>query len=71
MVLIDILGVILLLQGFGSLAQRISGQDTTESLFLVNYIPEYQPYANIALGLLGILLLWLSFRVRRRRKSAR
>lgn len=69
MVLIDIIGVLLLLQGFGSLAQRLSGQDTQESLFIVNKVPELQPFASIAIGVAGLLLLWVSSRIRRARKK--
>ncbi|WP_020657374.1 hypothetical protein [Amycolatopsis benzoatilytica] len=69
MVLVDIIGVLLLIQGFGSLGQRIAGKDTTESFFVVNYVPQYQPYASILLGVLGILVLWFSFRVRRNRRN--
>ncbi|MCZ7421955.1 MULTISPECIES: hypothetical protein [unclassified Micromonospora] len=70
MILLDVVAVFLLLQGFGSLAQRLFGQNTEESFFIVNKVPELQPFASIALGVAGLALLFMSSLIRKARKRS-
>ena len=62
-VILDIAGVILLLQGFGPLVQRSLGQDVGDSAYVINLAPELAPWSAIAVGLLGIAALGLSRRL--------
>ncbi|GAA3375598.1 hypothetical protein GCM10020367_44020 [Streptomyces sannanensis] len=65
---LDIVGVILLLQGVSPLVQKMAGKDPEESFFIVNQISGHQPLASVALIVLGSLLLTTSYRIRKSRK---
>ncbi|KNE81930.1 MULTISPECIES: hypothetical protein [Streptomyces] len=65
---LDVAGVVCLLQGISPLAQKAAGQDPDQSFFIVNQLSQYQPLGSIALIALGILLLVLSQGIRKARK---
>ncbi|MFE7767632.1 hypothetical protein [Streptomyces sp. NPDC057438] len=69
LLILEIAGVILLLQGVAPLVQRMSGTDPEESFFIVNSFPDHQGLASALLTAAGVLLLVLAFRVRRSRRS--
>lgn len=52
-----VLGVVLCLQGASPLVQELFGQDSQSSMFLVNLVPNAQPFASLAMVAVGLLLL--------------
>ncbi|MFJ2744342.1 hypothetical protein ACIO3O_32345 [Streptomyces sp. NPDC087440] len=69
LLILEIAGVILLLQGIAPLVQRMSGTNPEESFFIVNSFPDNQGLASAVLILAGALLLGFAIRVRRSRKG--
>ncbi|MEU1087771.1 hypothetical protein ACFYPN_26540 [Streptomyces sp. NPDC005576] len=67
--ILDIGGVLLLLQGVAPIVQRMTGKDPEESFFIVNSFPGNQNLASAVLILAGIVLLSAAVRVRRSRKG--
>ncbi|MCX5401723.1 hypothetical protein [Streptomyces sp. NBC_00102] len=67
--ILDIGGVLMLLQGIAPVVQRMTGKDPEESFFIVNAFPENQGLASAVLVLGGIALLSAAVRVRRSRKG--
>ncbi|WP_328718503.1 hypothetical protein OHT52_02790 [Streptomyces sp. NBC_00247] len=67
--ILDIGGVLLLLQGIAPVVQRMSGKDPEESFFIVNSFPGNEGLASAILILGGIALLSAAVRVRRARKG--
>lgn len=68
LLVLDIAGVVCLLQGIAPLIQKAFGEDPEESFFIVNHFSQYQPLASIALIALGILLLVMSQGIRKARR---
>ena len=56
----QIAAVVLLLQGLAPVVQQGVGQDPGESLFVVNAVPQLQPWASVVLILVGLACLGLS-----------
>ncbi|MFE3519879.1 hypothetical protein [Streptomyces sp. NPDC059166] len=69
LLVLEIAGVILLLQGVAPIVQRLTGTDPEESFFIVNSFPEHQGLASVTLAVAGALLLVGALRIRRSRKS--
>lgn len=67
---LDIAGVVLLLQGLGPLVQEGLGEDSSDSVFLVNSTPALMPWAAIVVTLAGAALLGLSQHLRQRARPA-
>nr|WTB33383.1 hypothetical protein OG781_31380 [Streptomyces sp. NBC_00830] len=67
--ILDIGGILLLLQGGAPLIQKMSGTDPQESFFLANAFPENQGLVCILLIIAGIALLAAGQRVRRSRRG--
>ncbi|MFB7560093.1 hypothetical protein [Streptomyces brevispora] len=69
LLILEIAGVLMLLQGGAPLIQRMSGKDPEESFFIVNSFPDNQGLVSAVLLVGGILLLGAAVRIRRSRKS--
>ena len=58
----QIAAVVMLLQGLAPVVQQGVGQDPGASLFVVNAVPQLQPWASVVLILVSLACLALSLR---------
>jgi hypothetical protein len=68
-VILDVAGIVLLLQGFGPLVQEAVGTDSSQSLFVTNQVPGLMPWAGLVIGVGGVALLFAGRRARRRSQA--
>ena len=55
----DVVGVVLTIQGLGPVVQSAVGADAEESAFLINQAPELMPWTAVAAAVAGVALLGL------------
>ena len=55
----DIVGVVLTIQGLGPLMQSAMGVDAEESAFLTNQVPELMPWTAVVAAVAGVAVLGL------------